>query len=53
MRALDDAGDNPAAFLGWLAEHYPEQSPDDLEDLFTRLIFVSGLWGGANAGPTE
>ncbi|MBW7863085.1 MAG: DUF935 family protein [Candidatus Hydrogenedentes bacterium] len=49
MRALEDASDDPVAFLGWLAEHYPAQGPDDLDDLLTRLLFVSELWGEGNA----
>ena len=52
FEALQSADDNPAAFLGWLAEKFPHTAPDALEEMLTRLIFVAELWGQINAEPT-
>ncbi len=49
MEALQNADDNPEAFLGWLAEQFPNTDPGALEDMLTRLIFISELWGRLSA----
>ncbi len=45
MDALKNADENPEAFLGWLADQFPNTDPGTLEDMLTRLIFISDLWG--------
>ncbi len=43
------AEDDPDAMLGWLAEHFPRASSEQLEARLAKLIWASQMWGRLNA----
>ena len=49
LDALKGMEDDPVAFLGWLAETFPQADGGALEEMLTRLLFVAELWGRINA----
>lgn len=40
---------DPDQFLGWLAERYPEEDGDQLEQRLAQLIWAAQMWGRINA----
>jgi len=44
------AEDDPDEFIARMGEAYPDMEIDELTETLARVLFVSELWGAANAG---